>query len=95
MLRIGSILFPIRVVPMKIENFFKRHFEKPPKINYTNMSSLLKSSNFDAAKIKCFTVYWMGKKIFQCCTCPAGRVIYNFHSSSNTCSCPQTHALVL
>ena len=27
-----------------------------------------------------------GKKIFQCCTCPAGRDTYNFHSS-----CKHTH----
>ena len=29
-----------------------------------------------------FTVYWQahaGDKIFQYCTCPAGRVTYNFH----------------
>ena len=30
--------------------------------------------------------HWQGTKIFQYCTCPAGRVTYNFHSS-----CKHTH----
>ena len=34
MLHIGSIFFPLKVVPMRIENSFKEHkIEKPPKLN--------------------------------------------------------------
>ena len=33
------------------------------------------------------TIIIQGTKIFQHCTCPAGRVTYNFHSSSNTWTC--------
>ena len=39
MLPIGSISFPLRVAPMRIENNFKGHkIEKLPKLNYANMS---------------------------------------------------------
>ena len=56
MLPIGSIFFPLKVAPMRIENNFKGHLiEKPPKLNYANMS-LLKSPNFAATNIKWFTV---------------------------------------
>ena len=55
MLPIGSIFFPLRVDPMRIENNFKENeIEKPPKLNYTNIMnyvSLLKSPNFDARNI--------------------------------------------
>ena len=52
MLPIGSIFFPLRVGPMRIENNFKVHsIEK-----LRQYVSLLKSPNFDAANIKCFTV---------------------------------------
>ena len=38
MLPIGSIFFPLRVAPTRIENNFKRHYlEKPTKLNYANM----------------------------------------------------------
>ena len=39
MLPIGSIFFPLRVAPMRIENNFKWHkIEKPPKLNYAKIS---------------------------------------------------------
>ena len=48
MLPIGSIFFPLKVAPIRIENILKRHsIEKLPKL------SLLKLPNFDAASIKC------------------------------------------
>ena len=59
---IGSIFFPLRVAPVRIENKIKGHLtEKPPKLNYAKINpsqydSLLKPPNFDAANIKWFTV---------------------------------------
>ena len=39
MLPIGSIFFPFKVVPMRINNNFKGHYiEKLEKLNYPNMS---------------------------------------------------------
>ena len=39
MLPMGSILFPLIVAPMNIENDFKGHlFEKSPMLNQANMS---------------------------------------------------------
>ena len=32
--------------------------------------------------MKPFGIYQQGTNIFQYCSCPAGRVTYNFHSSS-------------
>ena len=38
---IGSILFPLKVAPMRIENDFKGHLiEELPKIIYTNKSDI-------------------------------------------------------
>ena len=55
---IGSIFFPLKVSPGRIENNFKMHkIEKPPlKLNYINMSVFLNRQIFDAMFIKCFTV---------------------------------------
>ena len=40
MLPIGSILYPLKVAPMRVEAiFFCITFMKPPKLNYTNMSA--------------------------------------------------------
>ena len=57
----GSIIFPLRVAPLRIENNFKEHWiEKPPKkIKLRQYISLLNSPNFDAANIKCCTVMTM------------------------------------
>ena len=38
------------------------------------------------SQLQDFTV--QGSKIFQYCTCPAGRVTYNFTHHANTCTCP-------
>ena len=39
---IGSIFFPLKVFPMKVENNIKGYLiEKPPKLNYANMSVFL------------------------------------------------------
>ena len=52
MLPMGSIFFPLKAAPMRIDNTFKRHYiEKPPKFNYSNMP-VLRSPNFDAVNTK-------------------------------------------
>ena len=41
MLPIGSIFFPFKVAPMRIDNKFKGHYiEKQPKLIYAKMSVL-------------------------------------------------------
>ena len=51
MLPVGSIFFPLKVAPMRIENKFKWHLiEKPLELKYANVNSL-KSPNFGATNI--------------------------------------------
>ena len=58
MLPIGSIFFPLKVVPVRIDNNFKGHLiEKNAKIKLCQYASLLKLTNFDAVNIKCFIVH--------------------------------------
>ena len=42
----GSIFFPLKVAPMRIENNINGHsIEKPPKLNYANLSYNVKSGS--------------------------------------------------
>ena len=55
MLPIESIFFPLKVVPMRIENNFKGHYIEKP-LNLIQYVILLKSPNYDVVNIKWFTI---------------------------------------
>ena len=100
----GSIFFTLRVVPMSMmrrENNFKKALKwETSKIKLRQYVSLLKSSNFSAMKIKCFTVrtssfFALGQTWFSCS-------LYSFHSEQaeqkssaleHLCSCTLEYSI--
>ena len=55
MLPIGSIFFPLKVAPMRIVIITLKDIEFRIELKLCQYVSLLKSPNFDATNIKCFT----------------------------------------
>ena len=55
-------------------------------INQQKQSASDKESNLEEANAELKRKLYQGTKFFQYCTCPAGRVTYNFHSY-----CKQMH----
>ena len=78
-----------KLVPIRAENSYHvLNFFLQTSINISDNSiTIVQSCNVITIAIVIFGcnshpyLYIQGTKIFQYCTCPAGRVTYNFHSS--------------
>ena len=70
----NAINFPVNLVSSASRIKILLDLEK--KIDLKKASLLVVNNEHDEAPIP-----YQGTKIFQYCTCPAGRVTYNFHSS--------------